>query len=287
MIWLLFASLSAFAEALRASFSKTASKTVDPILAAWALGGFSVPFMLPFLFFIEIPEIGENFWPILLGGGVIDVIAAIFFVKSIQKGDLSVSLPLLSFLPVFMLGLTPFINNEVPSAMGLVGVLVIVAGSWALQREKSKDGWLEPLKALVTEKSSRYMLITAMLWSINASLHKVGIQNSSALFWPIIYFSWFTILFSVVLVLKVDGFVLQIKTNLKPLLGSGFFTAIMLLSKMVAFNLALAVYVAALGNLNSIFAVLLGALVFGEKEWKGRLLGVSVMVSGVLLISFS
>ena len=69
MIWILYSFLTAFFTSLKNVFSKKSLKNIDEYIAAWALRFFALLFLLPLLFFIEIPVIGNQFWLALLIGG--------------------------------------------------------------------------------------------------------------------------------------------------------------------------------------------------------------------------
>ncbi|MDI6644048.1 MAG: hypothetical protein QME14_03240 [Methanobacteriaceae archaeon] len=51
-------------------------------------------------------------------------------------------------------------------------------------KEKSK-GYLKHLKALFVEKGPQLMLLVAILSSIGGTFDKVGVYNSSEMFWPV------------------------------------------------------------------------------------------------------
>jgi len=286
MVWLLLAVISAASEAIRAAFSKAGVKHLDPYFVAWSLIAFSLPFLLPLAFFISIPELTRRFWIVLFFGGTVDVVGTIFYMKAVKHSDLSITIPLLSCIPLFLLVLTPFINGELPSRLGLMGVLSIVAGSYVLRLEDYRFGILEPFKALLRDRGARYMILTAFLWSIASSLHKIGIACSSPVFWPVVYFSWMALLMLPV-IFNVPGFSSQLRKGWKIALPVGFFTATMILSQMLAISLTLVVYVSAIKNLCALFAVLIGGMVFKEQNMRERLVGAGLMVSGTSMIVFA
>ncbi|NQE06765.1 hypothetical protein C5S32_12915 [ANME-1 cluster archaeon GoMg1] len=72
-------------------------------------------------------------------------------------------------------------------------IFLIVTGSYLLNINHSKkyrshgykNRYLAPFKALLKEKGPRLMLVVAFIWSLTANIDKIGLQNSSPLFWVI------------------------------------------------------------------------------------------------------
>ncbi len=284
MLWLVFSLLSALSEALRGAFSKRSVYSLSSYFVAWSLIAFAVPFLLPVILFTEIPVVTSKFWIVLVLGSVIDITGTLFYVRAVESGELSVTIPLLSFAPLFLLLLSPIINREVPTVTGLMGVILVAGGTYVLRLEDRKFGLLGPLKALFRDKGARYMLITTFLWSVNSSLHKEGILNSSPTFWPVAYYSWMTLLFLPLVMWKVNNFRSVLFTSYKNVLPIGFFTALMALSLMSALSLNIVVYVGSVKNLSALFAVLIGSLYFKEEGITHRLFGAFLMCVGTIFI---
>ena len=284
MLWFGFSLLSALSEAFRGAFSKRSASQLNTFFVAWSLIAFSVPFLLPLLFIFGVPEIKPMFWPLLVGGSVIDITGTLFYVRAVENGELSVTIPLLSFTPLFLFLLSPLINGEIPTATGLIGVMLVMGGTYLLRLDDRQAGVLGPVKALFRDRGARYMLATTFLWSVNASLHKEGILNSSPTFWPVAYYAWMTLAFLPIVVWKVDGFRRTLASSYRKVLPIGFFTALMALSLMAALSLNLVVYVGSVKNTSALFAVIIGSLWFREGGGTHRLTGAAVMVVGTLLI---
>ena len=140
MIWLVFAFLTAFFESMKDVFSKKSLKDVDEYIVALALRLFSLPFLLPLLFFVEMPDLGEKFWVTLFVAGALNVLATILYMKAIKHSDLSVAVPMITFTPLFLLATSPLIVGEFPNFIGFVGVILIVLGSYTLNIKERHKG---------------------------------------------------------------------------------------------------------------------------------------------------
>lgn len=75
------------------------------------------------------------------------------------------------------------------------------------------------------------------------------------------------------------------RRHLRPLAFVGLAAAATVLFHMLAINLALVAYVISIKRLSVLISVVFGFLIFREHGIRERLLGATVMISGVLLIS--
>jgi uncharacterized membrane protein len=286
MGWLLYAFLTAICEAAKDIFSKIGLKTNNVYIVAWAYRLYSLPFLLPLLFFIDIPQLSLKYWMALFVGGSLNVLTSILYMKAIKHADLSVSVPLVTFTPLFLLLTSPLIVGEFPSLVGALGIVAIVLGSYLLNYNQNRRGIWAPFKALVSEKGPRYMLLVAFIWSITSNIDKIGIKSSSPIFWAITVSIFISIAMIPVILVWARGEFNQIITSIKRLAPIGLFSALTLIFQMLAINLALVAYVIAIKRTSAILVVLVGLWFFKERDFKYRLIGSSVMVFGVILISF-
>jgi uncharacterized membrane protein len=205
--------------------------------------------------------------------------------RAIKLSDLSITIPMVTFTPLFMLITSPIIVGEFPNIYGIMGIILIVAGSYILNFKEKRKGYLAPFKALVREKGPRLMLLVAFIWSITANFDKVGIENSSAFFWPVAVNAFITIGFIPVVLIKSKGKTHQITKNYKTLLPIGLFHGLMIVFQMIAVSLTLVAYVISIKRTSAALSVVFGSLFFKEKGLKERLLGSFIMIAGVVLIT--
>jgi len=287
MLWFIFSFFTAFFESLKDVFSKKSLKNIDEYVVSWSLRFFALPFLVPLLFFIEIPSLGNKFWLALLIGGSLNVITTILYMKAIKHSDLSITVPMVTFTPLFLLLTSPLIVGEFPSFFGLIGVLLIVAGSYTLNIKQRHEGYLAPFKALLKEKGPKLMLLVAFIWSITSNIDKIGVQNSSAIFWVITTDIFIALIMFPIMIYKSRTNMHHIRTSYKVLLPIGLFSAIASIFQMIAISLTLVAYVISIKRTSAIMSVLFGHLIFKEEGVKERLLGAVIMVIGVLFIVLS
>ena len=285
MSWLILGIFTAFFEAVKDVFSKQNLKQSDEYVVAWSLAFFSVIFLTPWVIYTGIPALNTQFWISLLIGGSINAVTTLLYIKAIKVSDLSLTVPLVALTPLFMLLTSPLIVGEYPKFFDYIGILLIVAGSYLLNIKKKSQGYLAPFKALLNEPGPKFMLIVAFLWSITSNFDKIGVKNSSPIFWLFSLFGTMTILLLPVLLQKTPNPSRKIIKQLPMLAAMGFFNAVGVLCQMQALTLTLVVQVIAIKRTSVLMGVLFGHFIFKEKDIQQRLLGAGIMILGVFFIS--
>lgn len=254
--------------------------------------------MLSYLFFVllSIPiliikqpfDFPAEFWIYIVLLGVFDVFGNMFLVKSLQTIDLSVFGPLNSFKPVFALVISAFLIDEIPGITGLLGVLIIIAGSYLLGYQHSKS--FDQGRRFRISKGLVYRFLAIFLTAVAAVFSKKTILMSSPLitlvFWSLVGFPLSLIFF----INKRKGDLSEIK-NIIPytpqLMGLFLsFLALQLLT-LLTFEKIFVGYSLALFQLSGLVNVFFGYHFFRERNLKYRVIGASIMCAGAILIAFS
>jgi len=222
----------------------------------------------------------------LLVGGGLNILATLLYIRAINLSDLSITLPLLSFTPVFLLFTSPLMVGDVPTLPGYIGVFFIFAGSYLLGI-RDRSTFLSPLKAIVKEPGARIMFLVAMIWSIAANMDKIGVMATSPFFWAVCVQSFISLGLTIVLLFNRSALRGRLGGNMKILLLIGFFTGAGFVFQMSAIKIGLVPYVIAIKRTSIIMGVLIGGLYFLEKDLKTRLVAAAVMLAGVFLIAVS
>jgi uncharacterized membrane protein len=283
--WIIYSFLTALFEALKDVLGKKSLEKCNEYIVAWALRLFALPFLLPLLFFTKKIVLGSGFWPALLAGGILNLITTVLYMKAIKASDLSVTVPMVTFTPLFLLLTSPVIVGEFPPLIGILGILLIVFGSYLLHLKEKQKGILAPFKAIITEKGPRLMLVVAFTWSITSNIDKVGIQNSSVVLWAVAIHIFIIIAMVPLVWLTSRTSTHQLVKYRNVLVSMGLINALKYFFQLAALQFTLVVYVISIKRTSAILCVIFGALIFKEKGLKERLTGSVIMVLGVLLIT--
>lgn len=287
MIYLGFAFLTALFESLKDLTGKLGLGHFNEFFISWALSAIALPMLLPLLFFIEIPELNRPFYIALVAGGSLNAVSLLLYMRAIRISELSVTIPMITFTPLFLLITSPFMVGEYPSAAGVIGVLLIVFGSYMLNINQRSKGFWAPIKALVKDPGPRLMLLVAFIWSFTANIDKIGVQNSSPLFWSIAITCFLAVVLFPPMLIYSKQSARKIIRQSKFLVPLGLFNALTLVTQMIAINFIFVAYVISIKRGSTILSVIWGYLFFNESGLRERLIGVIIMVAGVFLITLS
>ncbi len=287
MLWFLFAFLTAFFQSIRDLFNKTKLKEFDEYIVTLSMTFFTAAGLSLLLFFLEIPTLGNSFWPALFASGTLNALSLTIYVRAIKYYDLSLVTPITAFTPLFLLITSPLIVGEFPQRMGLIGVLLIVGGSYILNLKEKERGYFAPWRSLFTNPGSRLALLVAFIWSITSNLDKVGVQNSSPIFWATCVYFWISVILLPVVILKSRNNLPPLNRRWFKLMFYGFLNSMMIASQMTAISLTLVAYVVSVKRTSALFSVIFGSLILKEERIKEKLVGSMVMIIGVFFIALA
>ena len=115
-----------------------------------------------------------------LASVVLNILANLLFLRALQVSPLSLTIPLLSFVPVFATIAANPVLGQLPSVQQLVGIGVVVAGALTLNAgEAPKKGIVGLARALLKEPGSLPMLGTALAWSLTIVVDKIATDHAS------------------------------------------------------------------------------------------------------------
>ncbi|MEO1590554.1 MAG: EamA family transporter, partial [Cyanobacteria bacterium J06632_22] len=288
MLWLLFASLTACFESLKDVSGKQSLKTLDEytVLFSFAAIG-ALGLFVTMLATTGLPPLGPGYvWALLIGGGL-NILAFMFYVRAIKVADLSLTVPLVTLTPLFLLFTSPLIVQEWPTRSDAVGVVLLVIGAYVLNLtpQSGQSVW-SPLMTMIKNPGSRMMLGVAFLWSITSNFDKVGTVNSSPLCWGASLFAVVAagmvplMLLSSVRATPTRPPTRAVLTALPTLGLTGVFNAVAVGFQFAALTLAPVTQVIAVKRMSTVISVLFGCLLFQEPGLQQRLAGAAIMVVG-------
>lgn len=284
MLWVTLSILTAISVAIR-DVSVKFFKELQPLDIAAVELFWSLPALAIGSFLIPVPPLDATFWWNFFISIPLNVTAYILYLQSIKASPISLSVPFLSFTPLFMI-LTGFVAlGETINLWGGLGIILIVLGSYILNLNKSKEGLFKPFSALFHEKGSWMMMIVAFLFAFAAVVGKKAMLHSSPLFFIYFFFLVFniTILIGLIVSRKINWHRLQHYKKKGIWLGS--LLMIHISCHALAIVSATAVYMVAVKRSSILFSVLLSWIILKEGERKIRGMGTVFMFCGVLLIT--
>lgn len=284
MVWFIFAIFGALFDAIYYTSIKKLLKNIDQYVLA--SGVFLSSFIVLFLISIikGIPEIGSAFYSSVLATGVLNVIAAILYFKALKITDLSLSVPMISFTPIFLIFTSFILLKEFPTIFGILGIFLIVIGSYVLNITKNSTHLLDPFKEILRNKGIFYMLLVAFLFSVSSNFDKLVVQNSDPIFGSSMVYLLLGSSFLVISSTKTNDIGTVYKKNLHKFFFIGLILALVAITINIAFTMQIVPYVISLKRLSILFSVFCGGLIFKEKNILKRSLGAFIMLVGIIFI---
>lgn len=236
-------------------------------------------------FFLQIPSLSTSFWIYSVLDGITGALGNVFLLKALQMGDLSVLGPINSYKSIVGMIAGIFLLSEIPGGWGLLGMALIVFGSYfVLDTTDTRFSW-----KLLQKPEIRFRIWAMILTAIEAVFVKKVILESSP---TVAFMSWciFGAIFSFVFVL-LGG--LKITTELRNILRYRFLyqllflvscIAIMQLTTNYAFDHMPVGYALSLFQLSTIVSIFFGYQFFKEKDIRKKMLGAVIMITGSVMI---
>ncbi len=290
-IGVLAAFFNGFFSSVRSGFIKHHLVNTDSIIAAWISSVIALLITLPLLLIIEPLVMPTQFWTDVIVVSMMNALTAVFTVKALKKGDLSIIDPLRSLVPVFVLLCGPFILNEYPDMFGLLGVLSIIAGSYLLELRKTGLGILSPVKALWRHPGAPYMIVNTLLWGVSSTVSKRAIIGTSTTHYIIALSSFMALFLTIAALFRIRTTHLKVahfsfSKQIAPLFIIGFLGAAIHYCQAIAMTYMLAVYVIAIKRLDLIFSIIIGKIFFRESSFGFRFAAGVLMITGTFIILF-
>lgn len=242
----------------------------------------------PALLLQPLPLLPLPFWMWIMVLIPLEILAMLLYTRAIRDHALSLTLPYLAFTPVFVTVTGWLILEETVSGRGLIGVLLVVTGSWILNiAERDKSGWrslLAPFAAIVRNAGSRWMLLVATIYAFTSVGGKAAMRwLPPEQFGPLYFLLVGTGSILVIGCRRPDA--LRIFTY-KPM--NNLIIAALMAAMVITHFMALArvetAYMITVKRTSLLFGILYGAWFFGEKHLLRHFLAGALMVLGVGLI---
>jgi drug/metabolite transporter (DMT)-like permease len=243
---------------------------------------------LPFIAGVRPVALGPAFWANIAICAVLAVVGNGLLVYALRSADLSVLGPINAYKAVLSLVLGVFLIGEVPTLFGLVGVLLILVGSYFVVERAPDQPQGDAFVQFFRERGVQLRFAALAFSATEAVFLKRAVLHSSPvitfLFWSILGLPVATV--AIVLLLKgaVGQEILRFRHCWRTYLWLAMTTGLMQLTTLLTFGELQVGYSLALFQLSSLISVFLGYRYFRERNIRKRLVGSAIMVAGAALI---
>ena len=256
----------------------------NPLIINFLTYAFLSFLCLFFVFDIQWYEFPASFWFYSLMVGILGAFGNGFLVKALEKGDLSVLGPINSYKSIVGIIAGIFLLGEIPGIWGMLGVFLIVAGSYfILDTTVDRFSW-----KLLKSKAIQFRFFALLFTAIEAIFVKKVIIISSQ---PVACIIWcgFGAAFSFVFLLFWGISPVKELSKLKLSdIGKAIFLVICvgmtLVTTIYTFDHLPVGYALSLFQLSTVGSVVLGHQFFDEQDIRKKLMGAVIMIVGSIVI---
>lgn len=253
---------------------------------SWMLAGI---LMAPIILVIGIPELRPGFWSALAATVAINLILQPLWFRSIKLAEASLVAPLRLITPPLVVVTGFLILGEKPTAGGIAGIFIIVAGLWFLFSSYEKGPSLSAaVRNMWTNQGVRFGLIGSVLAAFSFVFDKQAVITSSALFKSplgIFLIGFFTLIWNILFRQEARRRLGEHVTHwYMPIVIVAVLVALGDFLTNQALNYSLAAYAAGLKRLWPFWTVILAGMFLKEGDFSKRLLATIIMLLGIAVI---
>ncbi|MDH4161115.1 MAG: DMT family transporter [Nitrospirota bacterium] len=285
--WVLLSLLSAFCLATSDALTKRVITHENEYIIGWFRILFGIPALFAALMLSgPLPLIDGPFLWSFAAALPLEIAAILLYYKALRLSPLSLSLPFLSFTPVFLILLSFVLVGQRVSPLGALGIALIGLGGYTLNLSALRSGFLEPFRAVARERGSLYMLIIALIYSVTSALGKIGVDHSSPAFFGFTYFLALAVCMLPILVRQCgrERLVPLLKSTTRIALLPALFDVMATVAHFYAVSMANVAYMIAVKRSSLLIGTIYGFVLFREMNIRERLVGAALMFAGFVVV---
>ena len=284
-MWFILALLSALFQVLRNMAMKRLGHALDETINVWGRFTFLLPFAALGVAVQGVPVVHPGFWTMAILFGVVQNLATLSLSKALKVADISLVTALWKISVLLLVVWGFFTLGEVPSALGLTGVLVSVTGVYLLNVHRARVSVWAPLVSLVQDAGQRWTVLAGLGYAVAVVLIKRMAQLSDPVYAVFIGYVFCTAFITPYVLYTSAAHFRQVGRYWKSFVGMGAAGTLSTWFGTTAYTLTLSSYVEAVKQVEILLALGIGYLIFHEGPrirliWAGT---VVIMVGMVLL----
>lgn len=234
-----------------------------------------------FVFKIDWFNLSSTFWLYAISGGFFGALGNAFLIKALQNGELSVLGPINSYKSVVGIIFGILILHEVPTFYGLLGVALIIFGSYFVFDTLEEKFSFK----IFVRKDIQYRLLALIFTAVEAVFIKKVIIESSVLTSFVVWCIFGAVFSFLLLVASGKSKLSKIKPkDIWKYLSLVVCVGVMQLTTNYVFNKMNVGYALALFQLSTLVSVGFGYKFFKEKSIRKKLIGSIIMILGSIII---
>ena len=243
---------------------------------------------------VGFPVIQPGFWLAILITSILNVVAFPIMLRAYSLGEFSSVYSMILLTPVFLVFTSFVFLNEVPTSLGLIGVVLTVIGLSVVTVSGHRHSQVSDFK-----NGNWLLILVALIWSVTVNFDKLSARYTDAFFAPAVSFGILALCFAAYLLVRHRSLLVRTYKTPgieEPVAPSGSIKASLLIVLLLGLSLALgnilhnsallngsASYTIAIKRTGVLFGVIWGWLFFKEKNIARKVFGAAIAIGGVVL----
>jgi drug/metabolite transporter (DMT)-like permease len=287
-MWFVLAVIAALCQVLRNTVMKRLGHSLDEYINVWGRFTFLLPFAALFVLWRGAPAIEPGFGLACVSFAACQIVSTLALSKALKQAPISLVTPLWKVSLLVLLGLGYLTLHEQPTPVGVAGVLLSMAGVYLLNVRRARVAWYAPLTVLFAEAGLRWTLLSALFFAPSVVTIKRAMQLSDPYMGTFGGYLAASLMITPLVLWTSRRRFAEVPRYWKEFLGLGLFAALTTVSQGIAYLLTLSSYVEAVKQVEILFAMGIGIVVFGERqEVRAVAPGALVMLAGMVLLSLA
>lgn len=281
--------LAAFLKATKSITTKVSTTTTGVYLTSWSFR------FISFLFFTVLVLITRElytpttptFWIALIVNIAALSATTLLITKAFSVSEISIVSPLMALIPVAVVLPAWVLLQETPTPMAGAGILLITFGTYLLEtraHRSENESLFTPFLRLKDDPAAKYIALMLLIVGFIPSVDKIGITESSPLFWVACTHLGLSLVLGYVMSSKEPNWKPDFKANWKPLFALGIANALLWIAQAYAYELTQVAYVQAIKRGSILIAIIAGHFLYNETNIRNRLLGAFIILLGITAI---
>jgi drug/metabolite transporter (DMT)-like permease len=287
-MWLALSLAAALFQVLRNTSMKRLGHALDEYINVWGRFTFLLPFALAACAIGGFPRLQPGFWGWCLAFGACQTLSTLALSKALKLSEISLVTALWKVSLLVLLAMAWVTIGEHPTRLGIAGVLLSALGVYLLNIGRARISPWAPLAVLVTDRGQRYTLLAALLYAPSVITIKQAILASNAAMGTFGGYLVASVMMTALALRTSARHFRAVPRRWKEFVALGLFAALTTILQGKAYTLTLSSYVEAVKQVEILFAMAIGVLVFGEAQRvRESALGAAVMLVGMVLLALA
>jgi drug/metabolite transporter (DMT)-like permease len=291
-MWILLALAAGLLQSARNGLARSLSGAISPVLNSWARFSFNLPFSTGLVAVLVLvrgaPETSLRFYAFCLATGLAQLLGNVALISAFRHSSFAQSIVLHKLEVLFTAVIGALAFAERPTALAWLGILISVAGVVAMApgpiRSRFGKGSALAVAAGLALAIVGFLLKEAIeeLVLLNP---RVGSGRFEVAAHTLFHVTWIeVVLLTGWLLYPRKGELALVPLHWRRMLLQGSFAFSASLGWFWAYSLTFVAYVKAVGQVESLAAVLYSILIWKESEVVRQIPGMALTLAGILLV---